>query len=112
MKFAKEYAQVKSFDNGVTVREYCQGVKDLPLDGAIAYFDNGVFGPKKNRVFAELFYVLKGTLMIDMDAQTYELAKGDMFIIPPGKAHTIYGIKAKVFIACSPAFDPKNVEFL
>jgi len=50
--------------------------------------------------------------MIDMDAQTYELAKGDVFIVPPGKAHTIYGIKAKVFIACSPAFDPKNVEFL
>lgn len=35
----------------------------------------------------ELFYVLKGSMRIEMELETVELAEGDMFIVPKGVRH-------------------------
>ena len=35
----------------------------------------------------EMFYVLKGTMRIEMEHETVELNEGDMFIVPKGVRH-------------------------
>jgi mannose-6-phosphate isomerase-like protein (cupin superfamily) len=35
----------------------------------------------------ELFYVLDGTLRIEMEARTVELRRGDVFVVPKGVRH-------------------------
>lgn len=108
MKFSKDDRVEIRVNDKVVVFDYCNKEKNLPIDGAVAQLD-GLYGPKLNKKFSELFYVLKGSMIIDVEGEESRLEKGDVFIVLPEKEHTIYGEGAKVFIACSPQFDPKNV---
>jgi len=114
MFFSKNMAQIKKNSKNLKILEYCtpQDHSHLPMDGAIAYFKTGSFGPKINRNFTELFFILEGALTIELEDQVFKLEKDDLFIIPTGKKHTLFGHNAKLFISCSPQFDPENMEFL
>jgi len=55
MKFSKNKVIKKKLSEGLTIHEYCQDKKDLPIDGAVAVFKEGIFGPKINKSFHELY---------------------------------------------------------
>lgn len=112
MKFLKKDIQKKKISDSLVIDEYCSDRNDLPIDGAVAHFANTSFGPKINRNFTELFFVLKGRIAVEIDGKRHILNEHDIFIIPPDKTHTIHGYDAQVFIACSPMFNPKNVEMV
>jgi len=109
--FSKKNVQTKELNDGLIIDEYCAKEKNLPIDGAMARF-NGSFGPKVNKKFYELFLVISGKMKIDLEGTKYILEEGDIFILPPDKVHTTYGYAAKVFIACTPQFEAKNVEMM
>jgi mannose-6-phosphate isomerase-like protein (cupin superfamily) len=111
MYFSKKNLQTKKINNSLKVSEYCLREKNLPIDGAIAYL-NGIFGLKINRKFHEMFFVISGKVKIDLEETEYMLEEEDLFIIPPDKAHTIYGYDAKIFIACTPQFNARNIEMI
>jgi len=110
MKFAKKDVVLKKLSEHVIVWEYCTKGQRPPIDAAIAYV-HGVLGPKTNLDFAELFYVLEGSLQVVLDDHTLILEKGDVGIIPSGRRHTLHGYHAKLFISCSPPFDATKVVF-
>ena len=60
MKFAKNKRIKKQYHDGLTVYEYCPGDKKFSLDGAVAEFSKGVLGPKINKSFQELIFMLDG----------------------------------------------------
>ena len=47
----------------------------------------GTFGWHRHTDEDELFYVLHGRLRIEMEAETVELAEGEMFVVPKGVLH-------------------------
>ena len=114
MLFSKKKIQQKVVQEGLVIGEYCtlSELGSLPIDGAIALFTSGQLGPKINRGFTELFFVLEGKLEIEMDNRRVVLEKEDLFIMPKDRVHTLYGYNAKIFIVCSPPFDPNNMEFV
>lgn len=111
MKFLWTKAKKKKINDNLTVYEICHSQRNLPIDGAIVEL-NGIFGPKINRKFTELFFVISGKLMIEENDNIYELKERDVYIVMPGKIHTLHGINCSMFISCTPPFDPLNMEFL
>lgn len=111
MRFLWVNASKKEFNNNLTVYEMCHDPHNLPMDGAIAELD-GVFGPKINKTFTELFFVVSGKLIIKEDDKMHELNERDMYIVSPGKMHTLQGMGCTMFISCTPPFDPKQMEML
>lgn len=109
MKFSTKDIQTKKINEGLIIDEYCSHIEGLPIDGAIAH-SNASFGPKINKDFTELFFVLEGRVVIDVEGKRYELTKEELFILPANQKHTIRGYNAKIFIACSPAFKPENIS--
>lgn len=110
MKFLHKDSKIKGITDKISLNEYCESDLALPIDGAYAKI-NGPLGPKINRSFSELFFVLSGQLEIEYDGITHILNQKDMCIIEPNKQHTIKGIECEVFISCSPQFNAKDVEF-
>jgi mannose-6-phosphate isomerase-like protein (cupin superfamily) len=104
-------AKKKEINDCLKVYEMCHDKRNLSMDGAIAEL-NGVFGPKINKTFTELFFVISGKLVIEEDDKSYELKERDMYIVLPGKTHTLHGINCSMFISCTPPFDPLNMEIL
>lgn len=104
-------AKEKKINDSLRVYEMCHDKRKLPMDGAIAEL-NGVFGPKINKMFTELFFVISGMLIIEEDGKIYELKERDMYIVLPGKIHTLRGTNCSAFISCTPPFDPLNMEIL
>jgi len=110
MKFNNKTMKFKEINKGFDVYEYSEDFSKFPMDGAIIEM-NSIFGPKKNK-FVELFFVLDGTLDIEMNDKNYTLEKDDMFIILEDVAHTVTGKNARVLIVCNPPFKPSNIEML
>lgn len=48
---------------------------------------HGVFGWHSHDHEDELFLVLKGRLLIEMEAATVDLAEGELFVVPKGIRH-------------------------
>lgn len=90
--------------------EYCKPGADLPLDGAYCKI-NGSLGPKINKTFTELFFIISGKLIIEIDDVVHVLGEKDMYIVPMDQKHKLIGEECEVFIACSPQFDAKGMEF-
>jgi len=111
MQFLWINAITKQVNDGLTISELCNNSQNLTMDGAVAEL-NGVFGPKINKTFTELFFVISGKLTIEENGQIYELKERDMYIISPGIKHTLHGVDCTVFISCTPPFNPNQIEFL
>lgn len=71
---------------------------------------HGRHGRRVNRRSHKLYFVLAGTLVLKTDRATYTLGHEDIAIVPPGIWCELYGTKARVAIACAPAFDPNDEE--
>lgn len=114
MLFLKDNGKINQVAENLEVFEYCNIIEstEREMDGAIAYFKAGSFGPKINKGFTELFFMLEGELVIKLEGETFNLKKDDLFIMPKNKKHILYGYDAKIFISCTPPFDVKKMEFL
>jgi len=70
--------------------------KDEPQDngGAMLAFEHrcppGLGVPPHRERNHEAFYVLEGTLVVEVAGQPHELARGDFLHIPPGVAHSLH----------------------
>lgn len=109
MKYTKSDALEKSISPKLKVYEYCNPPYQFPIDAAVAFL-NGEFGPKKNKGFTELLYVIEGHVKIILEGIEFHLNVEDVFIIPENKEHSLFGESAKIFISCTPPFHPNNVE--
>lgn len=111
MKFLHKDSTVVDINDDIKLNEYCAKDLKLPIDGAYARI-NGSLGPKINKTFSELFFVISGQLEIEYDGMTHLLKEKDMCIIVPNKPHRINGLDCEVFISCSPQFNEHDVEFI
>jgi len=110
MKFLHRNSIRKNISDQIIVDEYCGSEANLPIDGAYAKI-NGSLGPKTNKSFSELFFVLSGTLYIEQDEITHELQEKDIYIIRPNTRHRIFGNECEVFISCSPQYKAIDVDY-
>ena len=111
MKFTWKDVTLKILSDKIRAFEYCEKIKNLPIDAAIIKIDDQL-GPKINKQFAELFFVLSGQLIIWEQNNQHVLNKLDMFIMYPQITHIILGKKCTLFVSCAPQFNPENVEFI
>lgn len=109
MKFLHKDAKRKQITDNIVLDEYCEPDSNLPIDGAYAQI-NGTLGPKINRSFSELFFVISGKLEIEVNNTVHILKDKDMYIVPPNTKHKMLGERCEVFISCSPQFNVNNVE--
>lgn len=110
MKFLYKDSKRKNISDEIILDDYCENEANLPIDGAYAKI-NGSLGPKVNKSFSELFFIISGTLLIEQDGITHELKEKDMYIIHPNTKHKILGKKCEAFISCSPQFKANDVEY-
>ncbi len=111
MKFPHKDSKRIQITDHIQLDEYCSSNLNLPIDGAYATI-NGSLGPKINKTFSELFFVISGTLMIEQEGEVHELGAKDMFIVKPNIKHKIIGTACEVFISCAPQFSMDEVEFV
>ena len=109
MEFLYKDSKPKQITEHIILNEYCEGVTDLPIDGAYAQI-NGAFGPKINRTFSELFFVISGKLHLEVNDVLHTLTAKDMYIVPPNTKHKILGENCEAFISCSPQFNVQHME--
>ena len=57
MQFLWNNAGKKDINKNLVIYEICHNSHGLPIDGAIAEL-NGIFGPKINKTFTELFFII------------------------------------------------------
>ena len=111
MKFSWKEVALKHLSENVKVYEYCDKFDNLPIDAAVVELD-GQFGPKINKSFTELFFVISGKLIILEDNNEHALIARDVYIMKPGIKHTLHGNNCTLFISCAPQFNPINVDFV
>lgn len=111
MKFLHKDSNRKNITDNIVLDEYCENESNLPIDGAYAKID-GYLGPKINKSFFELFFVISGKLQIEQDGTIHNLGEKDMYIVRPNTKHKIFGIECEVFISCSPQFNENDVEYV
>ncbi len=110
MKFLHKDSTIKNITDKIILYEYCENASNLLIDGAYAKI-NGSLGPKINKSFTELFFVISGKLQLEIEGVIHELHEKDMYIVPPNTKHKILGTACEVFIACSPQFNENDVKF-
>ncbi|MBN1286626.1 MAG: cupin domain-containing protein [Anaerolineae bacterium] len=59
---------------------------DLTL--SVGYANAGIDEPHLHARLTEIYLVARGTACIRVEAQTIDLAPGDMLVVEPGEAHT------------------------
>ena len=111
MKFLWKDVTIKSVSARMKVYEYCAKFNNLLIDAAIVEVDGRV-GPKINKTFAELLFVLSGKLIVLEENDKHILNKRDVFIIYPQIKHILHGEKCTLFVSCAPQFNGANVEFV
>ena len=72
MKFLHKDSIQKKITDQIILHEYCETVSNLPVDGAYAKI-NGPLGPKINKSFTELFFVISGKLQLAVVGVTHDL---------------------------------------
>lgn len=110
MKFLHKDSNCINITDNIMLYEYCETKSNLAIDGAYALI-NGSYGPKTNKTFSELFFVISGKLEVEYNNSIHVLQAKDMLIVPPRTKHKIIGYECEAFISCSPQFDPNEVEF-
>ena len=109
MKFSKENMHCKKDMKGFEVWELQDRAK-FPIDGAIVKIENGVFPLKINHGFYALFYIIKGSLELEVEGKVEVLNGGDFYILEPELRHRMRADYAEMIEVCHPPFDVKNVE--
>ena len=84
-------------------------VRQTALDHRISsYQPRGYVAPHRHRVQEQIYHVLEGEGMMEMDGRTQVVRKHDVIYVPPGVAHSISntGLTDLTFIvATTPASD-------
>jgi hypothetical protein len=111
VKLSWKKVKTKNLSETIRVHEYCYLLKDLPIDAALVEL-NGMLGPKINKIFTELLFVISGKLIVLEGNDKHILNARDVYIIKPEIKHAFWGDKCILFVSCSPQFNHKNVEFV
>ena len=53
-----------------------------------------------HRLAEEIYFILEGAGVIEIDGETREVTRGDAILIPPGAWHTITAREALRFLCC------------
>jgi mannose-6-phosphate isomerase-like protein (cupin superfamily) len=65
----------------------------------------------KHKVKHETFFVLKGSVQMEIDGQVRTLAQGDCLVMPPGQLHRFTGIGPALLLECSMPSIPGDSYF-
>ncbi|MEE4362197.1 MAG: cupin domain-containing protein [Pseudomonadales bacterium] len=69
----------------------------------------------RHRLTEELYHVLRGRGLMELDGARFEVTVGDTVVIRPGTAHCIHnpGVEDLVFLCCcAPAYADADTELL
>ena len=112
MKFPKDKAKWMSQGKGFDVMEYCEN-SPFPMDAAYVKLKDVTYPWKKHKDFHELYYIVKGTLLIEFEDGSKEtLNEGDVYIMPPSKPHRLSAKEAELFVVCTPPFKQENMQVI
>lgn len=99
--------------DGIMVSEFKSSKSNAyPIDGAIVEITDASFPTKKYKTFYEMIFVIEGEININIFDKNIILKKDEMFIIPPNVFHTNSAKYARVFVACTPPFNTKEIEYI
>jgi mannose-6-phosphate isomerase-like protein (cupin superfamily) len=68
-----------------------------------------------HRTSEELYHVIRGTGMMTLGAETFEVGPGDTICIPPGTPHRVRNTGTgplAILCACAPAYSHADTEVL
>lgn len=83
-------ARIKPADTNKFVMMVDPLADKAPFLSMVEIFDVGGKTPLHNHSAAhEMFYVLSGRGRAQCDGETWELARGDTLLLPPGKEHVV-----------------------
>ncbi len=110
MKFPYDKVKTNIFSKGIVVKEFHDKNNPFPLDACLVEMHNDNYPWKKNLDFHEMLFVVSGNVEVEFENGVVEkLKENDVFIIEPNVYHKTSGVNAKIFVACNPPFDIKNV---
>jgi len=61
----------------------------------------------------EIYYVLRGEGLLEIEAERHEVGPGDAYLIPPGAEHRITCLSAQplvILCACSPPYSDDDTQ--
>ena len=65
-----------------------------------------------HKLCEEIYFLLEGTALMDVDGETREVGPGDAILIPAGSRHQITArSKLRFLCSCSPFYDHADVYF-
>lgn len=110
MHVAKVDAQSRKVDSAMTILNYFSPTASSKVSLVAAEL-NGEHSLRRNNDCDQIYYVLGGKGIIDVDNDESPLQKGDAVLILAGQTHRIVG-NLELLIVNGPAFDPNQTEVL
>ncbi len=56
----------------------------------------------------EVYFVVRGDGVVELDGRPVEVKEGDLLVIEPGTVHSVRG-EMDILVVCRPPFDPEDV---
>jgi mannose-6-phosphate isomerase-like protein (cupin superfamily) len=91
---------------------WCLGPWNADLGAAIGYATTAIDEPHLHRRITEIYLVARGTSMARVERETVSLAVGDVLVIEPGEAHTLFAASDDYlhFVLHLPALPPAEAR--
>lgn len=93
--------------DGSIIREY-QHSKEMSLAEAVVKDETK---PHYHKVSKEIYYILEGKGLMEIDGETEQVGKDQAIIIPPGKTHRIKNIgerNLRILCFCNPSYEDED----
>jgi mannose-6-phosphate isomerase-like protein (cupin superfamily) len=112
MLVRKEDRKEKRLSENATVWEYHHHFPSKAIGFAVSKLNNRVpdSGYMRNKVCAELYYVLSGSATVFVEGEKFEIGEGDVLLIEPGKKFYVEANDLHVAIPTAPAFYAEQWE--
>jgi len=89
----------------------CGRVRELHRDRKVSVALVEVRGegePHYHSRTEEIYFVVRGEGIVELDGRPVEVKEGDLIVIEPGTVHSVDG-EMDLLVVCSPPFDPEDV---
>lgn len=102
----KEDVPVKSTTPEVKIHEYFTKEDNKDLDLCLVEL-NGTYGKNMNKKCCLIYYVIQGSMKMEIGEESFELEEGDATMIPVKTPYWMKG-NAKFILASAPAWYPEQ----
>ena len=105
MKISRKDVVSRRVDPSLEIVPLFDGT-DFKFDVALGIL-NGDHGSRINRVSDRIYFILKGSLSVQVGSDTFEVSAHDTIVIPAGTSHGISG-SGEYLVVTAPPFSPEN----